>query len=307
MEEKPKRGSGASQPSTGALILIGIGVFLLLTNLGIIAGIGRLWPLILVVIGLWLLFGRGATVTVRRDRFTEPVDGATSARVKLSLSVGEAVVTAGNDPSLLIDADVAYLGDIQFVAQGEGEKFVSLAQTGGFSMDWLNPANWFGGNTYRDLRWNIALNPNVPLRLDIHGGIGKSRIDLSRLRLSGLEIFGGVGEADITLPTQSGKLDTRVEVGVGKIDLTIPSGGSVNAHVKGGVGETVITTPADAAVRVVAHAGIGDVNVPPRFQRISGDDHGIGKSGTWETPGFASADQRIEIVYDGGVGQLRIR
>jgi hypothetical protein len=305
MDEKPKR--GASQPSTGALILIGIGLFLLLANLGIIAGIGRLWPLILVVVGLWLLFGRSQTLTVRRDRFTEPVGGATSARIKLNLSVGEAAITAGSDHSLLLDADVSYLGDIQFVAQGEAEKFISLAQTGGFSMDWLNPANWFGGNTYRDLRWNIALNPDVPLRLDIHGGVGKSRIDLSRLRLSGLEISGGVGEADITLPAQSGRLDARVEVSVGKVDLTIPPGASVNAHVKGGVGETVITTPADAAVRLVAHAGIGDVSVPSRFQRISGDDHGIGKSGTWETPGFASADQRIEITFDGSVGQLRIR
>lgn len=44
----------------GAMILIGLGVFLLLANFGLFRWdwFGRLWPLGLIALGAWLLFGR---------------------------------------------------------------------------------------------------------------------------------------------------------------------------------------------------------------------------------------------------------
>jgi hypothetical protein len=41
----------------GGLIVLGIGVIFLLSNLDIIPDLGRMWPLILVVIGIALLIG----------------------------------------------------------------------------------------------------------------------------------------------------------------------------------------------------------------------------------------------------------
>jgi hypothetical protein len=41
----------------GGLIVLGIGLIFLLSNLEIIPDLGRMWPLILVVIGVALLFG----------------------------------------------------------------------------------------------------------------------------------------------------------------------------------------------------------------------------------------------------------
>jgi len=41
----------------GGLIVLGIGVIFLLSNLDIIPDLGKMWPLILVIIGIALLIG----------------------------------------------------------------------------------------------------------------------------------------------------------------------------------------------------------------------------------------------------------
>lgn len=43
---------------TGAIVLIGLGVLFLLGNMGVLHGIGRWWPLMLIGIGLWLVYRR---------------------------------------------------------------------------------------------------------------------------------------------------------------------------------------------------------------------------------------------------------
>jgi hypothetical protein len=312
MQEKPKRGEGgnwnwSSNPNIGAYILIGIGVLFLLGTMGIIGGILRLWPLLLIGLGVWVLMGRNKPVNIQHERFVAAVDGAESARVRLDLSVGETNVNSRVEAGNLIDADISYVGEVRFEAQGDTDKFVHLGQVGGYSA-FMNPGAWFGGGAGRDLRWNVNLNPNVPTDLDINGGVGKSTIDLSTMHLTKLDINGSVGELNITLPANAQNLDARLQVGVGKMDVDIPAGSTVYARIKGGVGETNVSTPTDAAVRLTANTGIGDLNIAPRLVRISGSGNsGFGQKGTWETPGFSSAEHQIVIEYDGGIGQLRVR
>lgn len=305
-EEKPKR--GGSQLNTGALILIGIGVVFLLANLGILSGIGRLWPLVLVVIGVWMLMGRGTRAEINHEQFIESVGAAQSARVKLSLPVGETTIGPLEDSATLIDADMRFIGDMKFVAEGTTEKFISLSQTGESWSNWINPTNW-SWDAGKELRSTILLNKQVAIDLDLNGGVGQSRIDLTALNLSALDINGGVGEIRVNLPASHQSLDARIRVGVGKLDLVIPSGAALNAVVKGGVGETSITLPVDAAVRIDASSGIGNLSITSRLPKVSGHDgdFGLGKKGVWESPNFNTADHKIIINYEGGVGQLVVR
>ena len=307
MNEKPKRSEGRN-PNTGAMILIGIGVLFLLANLGILSGIGRLWPLVLVGIGAWMLMGRGQNASIRREHFSAPVSGASSAHVKLALPVGESTISSLDDPNTLIDADMVFLGEMNFVAQGETEKFVSLSQTRDAWVNWMNPANW-NWNQRDGYHSTIRLNTAVPTDLDIQGGVGQSRIDLSKLHLNGLSVSSGLGELDLTLPATGDSLNAHIQVGVGELDLIVPAGAAVNAQIKGGVGETNISLPADAAVRVEASSGVGDVKIAPRLQKVSGENgnFSLGKSGVWETPNFSSASRQIVIHYEGGIGELKVR
>jgi hypothetical protein len=253
-----------------------------------------------------MLYGKNApTATIKRGQFTAPLDEATSAEVKLNFSVAETTVQSATDPALLLDADLTYVGDIHFVNDGTTQKYVSLSQSGGSFVQWLNPANWFHSDK---LEWKLRLSPEISLALDIHGGVGESRLDLSRLNLTALSVNGGVGEMNITLPAQS-NYETHLQIGVGELNVTVPPGAAVQAAIKGGVGECNLRLPADAAVRLRARTGIGDINLPKHFQRLSnGDDSlGISKSGIWETSNFGSAANPIIIDYEGGVGELNVR
>ncbi len=308
-EEKPKRGdSKGTHSNTGAMILIGLGVVLLLANLGILNGIGQLWPLVFVGVGIWLLMGKGNKVEIKHEHYSAVVGNATSARVKLSLPIGESTIQGIDDPATLIDADMNFVGDMVFAAQGETEKVVNLSQTGEAWTSWMNPANWNWDAT-KQLHSTIGLNTTVPMILDVHGGVGQSRIDLSRMKVNNLDVNGGVGEIRLTLPAKGDSLDVRTQVGVGRMELTVPANITLNARVKGGVGETSIQLPVDAAVRLEANSGVGGVSVGSRLQKVSGDNgnFGLGQDGVWETANFSSAANKINIHYDGGVGQLIVR
>ena len=56
--------SRSDQAPTGAMILIIVGVFFLLGNLGLLH-IGRMWPLLLIGLGLWIAFKRTAGFNAR--------------------------------------------------------------------------------------------------------------------------------------------------------------------------------------------------------------------------------------------------
>ena len=307
--EKPKRGDNHhSNSNMIAWGVIGGGTVLLLGNLGIFGGLLSLWPLALVGGGVWFLTQKGSKMEIKHEHYSAPIGDATSARVKLSLPVGETTIHGIDDATTLIDADMKFVGDMTFVADGEPERVVKLRQTGDSWTGWTNPKNW-NWDAGRELYSTIGLNINIPTVLDISGGVGQSRIDLSRMNINHLDVSGGVGEIRLTLPTKGDSLDVRAEVGVGRLEMTVPTNVSVNARVKGGIGETVINLPADTAVRLDAKSGIGDVHVGSRFQRVSGhnNDWGLGKDGVWETANYSTASQKITIHYDGGIGQLTVR
>jgi hypothetical protein len=311
MDEKPKVKikRGSPRPSENQnwwpYLLIGIGVLFLLGNLGVIAGLFRLWPLILIGIGLMLLFNRTGGSRVKHEHFSAPVESATSARVKLDLSLSDTNVKAVSTPDTLIDAELAFIGEVEFAVSGDQEKIVSL---GNAYNEWLNPANWRLFGPWEAMRWEVGLNPNIPLDLDIHCGLGRALLDLSNLHLTDLDVSGGVGEMELNLSSKGDHYNGRLKIGVGAFKLNIPSGTSADLQVRGGVGECVITLPADSAVRIRGRMGLGEVNMPARLTRVSGSNGDfVSQSGVWETSDFASAERKIVIDFDGGVGSLRVR
>jgi hypothetical protein len=306
-EIKHKRMQRGERPApVWAYVLIGIGAFWLLANLGIFSGLWRLWPLILIVVGVLLLTQRGRVLPVKKAHLSAPLEDAQSARVKIHLSVGKATVDALTDSDQLIEADLGYRGEIEFNVSGDTERIVNLRQTSGFDMGWINPATWFSGQ--EDLRWDVGLSPQVPTRLDVRGGAGYADLDLSKLQLTGLDVQGGLGKVDLSLPAMEQSYDTVINVGVGEVNVTVPDGAATDMHIHGGVGEVRLDLPQNVAARVKARMGVGAVNVSSRFNQLSSEGvSGLGGKGVWETADYESADRRITIDFDGGIGELNVR
>ncbi|MBN1286473.1 MAG: hypothetical protein JXB47_13830 [Anaerolineae bacterium] len=321
-----------SRPSSQfwAIVLIGLGVVLLAGNILPNLSSGFL-ALFLILLGLYVLAGRDLLpqTEIKTDRFTAPVDAAASARIDIDLSVGDATVHALPEPGTLIDANLTYAGEIDFSVSGEAKKSVRLRQTRHSFAGWLDPSTWFGGSPERRLRWDVGLNADIPMDLNVQGGLGAARLDLRDLKVTDLRVGCGAGTVRATLPAvgegytaqlhggagalnidipEDAVLGTSVQGGIGSINIKIGAGAAVNAQIQGGMGSVNIDVPPDAAVRVEAQTGLGSISVPPHFSRLSGGQDGfIAQEGAWETPGFADAGRQINIAFNGGMGGFTVR
>lgn len=239
--------------------------------------------------------------------FSEAIGSATSAEVNVHFSVGENTVGALVGSDNLFEADVTYLGELVFDASGETNKVINLKQkTQG------NPANmirnFFGTVAQRDdLRWDLRLSPDVPLALKLDGGVGRSHIDLSGLKLKSFDFESGVGESTITLPTSDTAYTVDIEGGVGRSTINLPVDTTAHLNVEMGVGAIEMHLPANIAVRLEGKSGIGDIKVPTTMTRVSGKNEMISKSGVWETADFENATHKITIKFEGGIGTLSLK
>ncbi|MBI5667139.1 MAG: hypothetical protein HZC41_03955 [Chloroflexi bacterium] len=242
---------------------------------------------------------------VKQASYTEPVGGAIAARIKLGPAVGQISVNALAASDNLFEAEVSYVGEIEYSVTGDAEKTIRLGQkTGPIGSQVKAVLNQVANRD--DLYLKVGISPNVPVKLDLDGGVGVSRLDLSGLRLTEVEIDGGVGETFLTLPAGDSRYVAKIDGGVGATHVTIADGAALNLRLEGGVGGIDIHVPANAAVRVEAEGGVGGVSVPGHFNRVRGGDGFIGMNGVWETTGFNLAATQIYIHFSGGVGGLKI-
>lgn len=247
---------------------------------------------------------------VKKEHFAAGLAGATSAHIELDFSVGRLAVKGLAESENLIEADVAYTGEMKFEVSGETEKKVKLAQdkSSGENIVTSSVKDAIGKLVNRDdLRWEVGLSPALPLRLDINGGVGETRLDLSGLQISGLEVDNGVGETHLNLPACAASYPVSLNSGVGAMHIHVGQGAAVKLDIQGGVGSVDVFVAAQAAVHLEATSGLGGVDVPKQFKRVKGGADFISKSGVWETEGYALASPQVQITYNGGVGGFKLK
>lgn len=314
MTDSPNR---EQRPSLAwPILLIGAGILLLLTNLNILPGsswqlVARLWPLVLIVLGIDVLIGRRSTlgmvlsalvtlalvagvilvmllapavpalgdlfapVEPQSQAIQAPLGSARFARATIDWSSGTnrlAALPPGS--SSLIEGEVDYYGDLVFDVEGEGERASIL-------LDSRGTVAGFTVLSFEDMEWDVSLNPDVIYDLSMDSGSGGYEFDLSDLQLSDFFLDSGSGAAEVHLPE-----------------------GSYRASFDSGSGSLTITLPAEAAVRLAFDAGSGELQLGSEFQVIS---LGPGEDGNWQTANYETAEERIILDIDGGSGSIQIR
>ncbi len=282
------------------LVLIGLGVVLLLNNLGMLDWsvwemILRLWPVLLIGLGLELLIGRrsvwgsllaalmvlavlaGAVFLFRSpgrtagttETVSQALGGAERGEVTIDFGVGRLTVDAGAAGDMLVEGRVTLAAGQRLISEGRVAGGVAYYRIG--SED--SGAAWLGGAAGERREWALHLNPTVPLALTLRSGVGETRLDLSGLQVTDLEIHSGVGQVVVLLPGQ----------------------GRVRVSVDAGVGELVLRVPRSMAVRMEVDGGLGQVSVPTDFER---------EDEMYLSPGFDTSQDRADIQVDGGVGRI---
>jgi hypothetical protein len=291
----------------GPLVLITVGILFLLANLGALPLsfweiAARFWPLLLILIGLEIIIGRQsalgaiiilvlwialvagviglsfaqgngflATATTVSDQLAQPLGDIKSATVELNGGIATTFVSALNaDSANLMQGTFRHAQGSQItktydVMGNEGR--LGLREQG-------TPGVFFGGGSSR---WELGLNPQIPIVLHVKGSVGRVNLDLVTLNITSLTI----------------------DAGVGNMDIITPQAAVTTMRVNGGVGSTTITIPQGVAARIRVSSGLGGIRVDDlRFPKF-GD--------VYQSADYASATNRIEIEVDGGVGSINVR
>ena len=176
--------------------------------------------------------GNESTVETTRGNL-EPGE-ARSAAVFITLGTGELTVSGGADKKYLMEYEVATGNPggrpvITYAAENfRGTLRISPTENKratGFPFTMMN-------------RWNIRLNDDIPLTLDINTGVGDSKLILGSLNLSSLRVKMGTGDQTIDFTGYSGQLqDSEITCGVGDLSIRVPKTMNSRIIVDSGVGD----------------------------------------------------------------------
>jgi hypothetical protein len=196
---------------------------------------------------------------------TVPLSGAESVRVEIVMGGGALLVRGGAEN--LLEADFTYRRqswrpEVEYsVAGGEGSLTIRQPSTLVMVPGGGLPAEW-------DLR----LNSDVLMNMDITLGGGGGALDLGKLNLGRVDIkFGGGGA---------------------KIDLTGERESDVDVSIIGGAGGVSLTLPRDVGVHVDVTKGLGSI-----------DSSGLRKEGdAYVNDAYGESDVTLRVDVVVGVG-----
>lgn len=314
--ERPRRSRWRPPSLFWPAVLIGVGIALLLTNLGYLPWsswnvLWRLWPVGLVALGVEILIGRRSTIgaVISSVLILALVGGAIALAVcapnipafnyltqpgewrtehiehplseAKSASVDIDLTSVPYSISALDDSDNLIEGDITY----RGNLIFNVTEHGSAAKVKLDsiyhgPWNWPYSFSRPDGGWDVQLSPDVPLKLRIDAGSGRGDLDLSQLQIDDLYIDCGSGAMDVSLPSDSSFTGT-IDVGSGRLAITLPT---------------------DVGMRVRLDSGSGAFRPDERFELVSGDRD----DGVWETESLDSARVAIELKIDQGSGSITI-
>lgn len=257
-----------------ALVLLG-GLLLAQTT-GVIPQTVAVWPIFWSLLLVWLgasLLMRSMRVRgfSRAEQASVALDGATSATVRVRFGAGELRMAAGGDSTDLLSG--SFTGGLDRRASHDGSNLTVDLRVPSDSFPPFVP--FYGRDR---LEWSVALNPRVPLSLELEVGASRNLLDLRGLQVRDLRLQTGASATEIDFPDQAGATRASVHSGAASVDLRVPQG---------------------VAARIRATGALASVSVDTaRFPR-SGSEY--------VSPDYATAANRLDLDVETGVGAVTVR
>jgi hypothetical protein len=309
-QERRRRGS-----IVGPIVLILLGVLFLGQSLGwfaptIWSTLLSLWPVLLILIGVELILGRGSWVgalvlglvviglvglfsfaatipwssggvrvgsfaPVETIQMTEEMGQTKRATYQLEFGAGSMNVSALSSGSTnLLEATLEREENATIERNADRQGDLTRVTIRGHNTDPVTRP----GNVGRT-RMAVSLSPQTPSELRVNGGAGDLDLRLTALPITYFELNAGVGGSKIVLPQSAGRTSARVSVGIGGVDVTIPEGVAAQITVDKGIGG-------------------GDID-QSRFPKVGGD--------TYRSANYDNAANRVDLYVSGGIGGTTIR
>jgi len=260
----------------GGLIVV-VGVILLFGQLfpGFNAW-GVFWPLVLILVGIWFLVGRSWSISgsdhMTAETVNIPLSDINEARIRFHHGAGRLDINPSGTPGTLLSG--SFVGGVEQRLDRSGFAARLELRSRGDAMF----IGWPFGYAQNGLTWNVALTREIPLQLELETGASETRLNLQDLRVTELMIKTGASSAVINLPTNAGM--TRVEI-------------------HSGAASTELYVPQNVAARIRLQTGLAGINIDQNRFPATGSGY--------ETPGYDSAANKVEIYAESGVASLTIR
>lgn len=311
------------------LILIGLGALLLLQNAGLIQVsiwdvVGRLWPLIPVLVGIELLIGQRsprAAVLVMLLVIICAVPAIMLfglVAVDSSQSGGWTVnITSDHSRSEFASSLPRIEEPLADVERAEVELRLGVGELHLSSLPASSPfliAGDFAAGSGREApAWEVGRIQNGEhAEIRIVSGSGTSDFGSEDpaerwgLQLSPeipieMEVQAGASQVELDL-TWLRVPELQVELGAAQLHLRLPAHGRTEATVEAGAADITIDIPADTPARIRTRGGLAQIAVDTQaFPQVDSSD-------VYRSPGYdASLDNRIDLEIKTGLAKVEVR
>lgn len=238
---------------------------------------------------------------VLTHNLSEPLNGATTAKVDVSVADGNLTIDKLSDGEQMLAS-----GTLQYVeTQGlptrsldtrNGQATLTLrARSTGrprFRLPW---AACNGGT-----EWQIHLNPNVQSDITASSGGGNVKLNLNGMAVTRLWADTGGGNMDVVLPDNAANLNVTAKTGAGNVAVVMGNGttGSNIVNATSGAGNVDVRIPNGVAARIHATSGLGKVILDARFSKTDNN--------TYKSSDFDHAANKVEVTVASGAGNVTV-
>jgi hypothetical protein len=256
------------------VILIILGTLFFLQARGLIHDvIGWFWPILLILVGLWVLGGRflpGFGFGGKGESFSLDLQGAAKMDLEFDHGAGSVSFRGGAPSGVAITGSQAAGMEVKSHLSDTGLGVEISA--GPTFIPFLGPDNG---------EWRFQLTEEVPVSIKVEAGASSLDFDMTGMRLAYLGVEVGASSLNVKLPANAGHTLLAVESGAASIDITVP--------------QTV-------AARIRVEQGASTVNIDEkRFPRSSG------LAQFYQSPDYDTAPNQVEITLEGGANTVKIQ
>ncbi len=256
------------------VILILLGGLMLANAMGIKLPNGTaltelFWPVLLILGGAWVLIGVFFRGKVEMQNASIELQGATSASVKINHGAGELKIHSGASGNEFMRG--SFMGGLDHKSTRNADQLEVKMRPAKDVMDFP----FFGPRTQLD--WDVALNADIPIALNLNLGANKSTLDLRDIKLTNFDLDTGASETTLTLPAQ-GRFTADLDLGAASLTVIVPEG---------------------LSARIRATLGAADLKIDQsRFPR---------NGNYYQSPDFDSAVNAVDMTIDAGAASIKIR
>lgn len=215
---------------------------------------------------------------------------ASSVEVEIKMAAGKLEVAGG--ASDLLEADFTYnVAELKPDVEYRNDKLSVLTP----DVESRDIGILWDVGDYR-YEWDLRLNDEVPMDMNITMGAGTGDLDLGSLSLTTLDIEAGAGTVTLDLSGATSLTRLSVDAGVGEItlDLTGDWHQDLDAAIRAGVGRLTVLLPRDVGVRLDVEGGISDTDT--RGLNRDGDDY--------VNDAYGESEVTLRIEIDAGIGEI---